>query len=175
MTRRHSTRDVGQSLVEFALILPIFLLVLLGLIDMGRAVYTNNTLSQAAREATRLAAAQASWVGETTSANPDPTCNAAAGPVCPADVATLKTNVVAAANRMAVGLGVLPDAQIYMQCNAAGSAAPTGAWTGSTCNSQSSGSQVSVRIAYTHTMLTPIVGQIVNNLSMSASATMVIN
>jgi Flp pilus assembly protein TadG len=173
VTRRYSTRDVGQSLVEFALILPIFLLVLLGLIDMGRAVYTNNTLSQAAREATRLAAAQASWVGKTT--GDDATCNAAAGPVCPADVATLKTNVDAAANRMAVGLGVLPGSQIYMQCNASGSAAPTGAWTGSTCTSRSSGSQVSVRIAYTHTMLTPIVGQIVNNLSMSASATMVIN
>lgn len=173
MTRRHATRDVGQSLVEFALILPIFLLVLVGLIDMGRAVYANNTLSQAAREATRLAAAQASWVGTTNVT--EPTCNAAAGPVCPADVATLKTNVDAAANRMAVGLGVLPGAQIYMQCNAAGSAAPTGAWTGSTCANPKSGSQVSVRIVYTHTMITPIVGQIVNNLSMSAAATMVIN
>ena len=173
--RRHSPREGGQSLVEFALIFPIFVLMLFGLIDMGRAVYTNNTLSQTAREATRLAAAQAFWVGETTSANPDPTCNAAGGPVCPPDVATLKTNVDAAANRMAVGLGVLPGAQIYMQCNPAGSVAPTGAWTGSTCTSRSSGSQVSIRIVYTHTMITPIVGQIVNNISMSASATMVIN
>ena len=54
-------------------------------------------------------------------------------------------------------------------------AAPTGAWTGSTCTSRSSGSQVSIRIVYTHTMITPIVSQIVNNLSMSAAATMVIN
>ena len=173
MTRRHSPREGGQSLVEFSLILPIFFLLLFGLIDMGRAVYVNNTLSQAAREATRLAAAQASWVGKTLA--DEATCNAAAGPVCPADVATLKTNVDAAANRMAVGLGVLPGAQIYMQCNVAGSVAPTGAWTGSTCTNPSSGSQVSVRIAYTHTMITPIVGQIVNNLFMSASATMVIN
>ena len=90
-------------------------------------------------------------------------------------MAALKANVDAAANRMAVGLGVLPSAQIYMQCNPSGSAAPTGAWTGNTCASNSFGSVVSIRIAYTHTMITPIVGQIANNLSLSASANMVIN
>lgn len=171
--RRQSRREGGQSLVEFALIFPIFVLMLFGLIDMGRAVYANNTLSQAAREATRLAAAQASWVGTTNVK--EPTCNAAGGPVCPPDSLTLKTNVDAAANRMAVGLGVLPDAQIYMRCDLASSVAPTGNWTGSTCTNNAAGNLVSIRIEYTHTMITPIVGQIVNNISMSASATMVIN
>ena len=52
-------RATGQSLVEFALVIPIFLLILFGLIDMGRAVYSNNTVGQAAREAARLAATQA--------------------------------------------------------------------------------------------------------------------
>lgn len=45
----------GQSLVEFALVIPIFLLVLVGLFDMGRAVFYYNTISNAAREAVRLA------------------------------------------------------------------------------------------------------------------------
>ena len=45
----------GQALVEFALILPIFMLILVGLIDFGRAVYAYNTVNQAAREAARLA------------------------------------------------------------------------------------------------------------------------
>jgi Flp pilus assembly protein TadG len=45
----------GQTLVEFALILPIFLLVLIGIFDFGRAVYSYNTISNAAREAVRLA------------------------------------------------------------------------------------------------------------------------
>ena len=169
--RRHSPREGGQSLVEFALIFPIFVLMLFGLIDMGRAVYANNTLSQAAREATRLAAAQASWIGNVT----EPTCNAAGGPVCPPFASNLKTNVDAAANRMAVGLGVLPDAQIYMRCDLASSVAPTGNWTGSTCINKAAGNLISIRIEYTHTMITPIVGQIVNNILMSASATMVIN
>lgn len=44
----------GQSLVEFALILPIFLLVVLGLFDMGRAVMYYNTMSNASREAVRV-------------------------------------------------------------------------------------------------------------------------
>lgn len=45
----------GQSLVEFALILPIFLLVLFGIIDLGRGVYAYNTIQNAAREAVRVA------------------------------------------------------------------------------------------------------------------------
>ena len=45
----------GQSLVEFALILPIFVLMLVGIFDLGRAVYAFNTINQAAREGARLA------------------------------------------------------------------------------------------------------------------------
>ena len=45
----------GQSLVEFALILPVITLVVLGLFDLGRAVFTYNTLAQAARQANRTA------------------------------------------------------------------------------------------------------------------------
>lgn len=45
----------GQALVEFALILPIFLLVFVALFDLGRAVFTYNTLTNAAREGARLA------------------------------------------------------------------------------------------------------------------------
>ena len=45
----------GQSLVEFALVLPVFILVLVGLFDVGRAVYAFNTISNASREAVRVA------------------------------------------------------------------------------------------------------------------------
>ncbi|MEX0709730.1 MAG: TadE/TadG family type IV pilus assembly protein [Chloroflexota bacterium] len=44
----------GQTLVEFALILPIFILVLVGIFDMGRAVYAYNTISNASRQAVRV-------------------------------------------------------------------------------------------------------------------------
>lgn len=41
--------------MEFAIILPIAVLVLLGLVDLGRAVFAYNTLSQSARQAARMA------------------------------------------------------------------------------------------------------------------------
>ncbi len=46
-------RDRGQALVELAIALPVFLLLLLGLFDVGRGVYTWNGLSEAAREIAR--------------------------------------------------------------------------------------------------------------------------
>ena len=42
-------------MVEFALVLPIFLLLLVALFDLGRAVFAYNTLTNAAREGVRLA------------------------------------------------------------------------------------------------------------------------
>ena len=45
----------GQSLVEFALIMPLFLLIITGLFDVARAVFQENTLAYAAREGTRYA------------------------------------------------------------------------------------------------------------------------
>jgi hypothetical protein len=52
-TRRHAGR--GQSLVEFALIIPVFLLLLVSIFDLGRAVFAYNTLTNAAREGVRMA------------------------------------------------------------------------------------------------------------------------
>jgi Flp pilus assembly protein TadG len=49
--RRHS----GQSMVEFALLAPIFFLLLLGTMDLGRGIYIYNSISDAAREGTRAA------------------------------------------------------------------------------------------------------------------------
>ena len=43
----------GQSLVEFALIIPMVLFLLLGFFDLGRAFFYQSTLSNAVREGTR--------------------------------------------------------------------------------------------------------------------------
>lgn len=45
----------GQALTEFALILPLLLLLLLGIIEASRAIWAYITVQQAAREATRYA------------------------------------------------------------------------------------------------------------------------
>ncbi len=52
---RRQSSERGQSLVEFALVLPVFVLILFGLFDLGRAVYAYNTISNASRESARVA------------------------------------------------------------------------------------------------------------------------
>jgi Flp pilus assembly protein TadG len=46
-------------MVEFALVLVPLLLLIFGLIDLGRAVYVNNSLAEAAREGARWGSVQA--------------------------------------------------------------------------------------------------------------------
>jgi hypothetical protein len=53
--KRSRNRSRGQALVETALILPVFLALLLGIVDMGRAVWATTSLASAAREAARFA------------------------------------------------------------------------------------------------------------------------
>ncbi len=47
--------DRGQSLVEFALVLPVFLLMVFGIIDLGRVIWAYDNLANAAREGARYA------------------------------------------------------------------------------------------------------------------------
>ena len=54
-------------MVEFAIVLPIILLIVFAAIDFGRALYTVNNLTSAVREGARLASVQIS---------PDPTTSA---------------------------------------------------------------------------------------------------
>jgi hypothetical protein len=49
-------RDRGAAAVEFALVLPVLLLILFAIIDFGRLLNAQITLSQAAREGARLGA-----------------------------------------------------------------------------------------------------------------------
>jgi len=48
-------RERGQALTEFAIVLPLLLLLLVGILDFGRAVYASHTIGNAARQAARLA------------------------------------------------------------------------------------------------------------------------
>jgi Flp pilus assembly protein TadG len=49
----------GQSLVEFALVIPIFLLVLFAIVDFGMAFHAWITVTNSAREGARLGAVRA--------------------------------------------------------------------------------------------------------------------
>ena len=166
-TRRR--RSLGQGLVEFALVIPIFLFLLFGLIDGARLVYLNGVLSQAAREGARQGAVEASWMGSS-----DVSCATAGGPVCPANAAALRTHVLAAANRMTAPFGSIPDGRLFTSCDNLGGA-PTGStWSTQTCANRDASDLISVRAELPFTPITPILGQFVN-LTLSGSSTMVIN
>lgn len=54
--RPRTRRDKGAVAVEFALILPIFLIIVLGIVEFGRAFNLQVSLSEAARETARYTA-----------------------------------------------------------------------------------------------------------------------
>jgi hypothetical protein len=56
----------GQSMVEFALILPLFVLFMVGIFELGRAFFAFIAISNAAREGARVVTF---WPGKTTIPN----------------------------------------------------------------------------------------------------------
>lgn len=54
--KRSRRSQRGQAVVEFAFILPLLLLLILGITELGRMIMRTNLLTQAAREGVRAAA-----------------------------------------------------------------------------------------------------------------------
>jgi Flp pilus assembly protein TadG len=52
---RRDRRTRGQALLEFALVLPVFLIMLMAVVDVGRAIWAQNSVAAAAREGARFA------------------------------------------------------------------------------------------------------------------------
>jgi predicted transporter len=74
MTIRRTTRSTaprrrGQALVEFSLALIPFLLILMGIVDLGRGIYMNNGVNEAAREIARVTAVHLCNPGSCTLGN----------------------------------------------------------------------------------------------------------
>jgi Flp pilus assembly protein TadG len=123
--------DKGSGIIEFALAMSTILLVLFGLIDVGRALYSYNWISDSARRATRYAMVRGSKCTGLTSA-------------CPASEADVDTYV----NSLAVGIDT-SQVTITPRCFATNTAAssplpcaPPG-W-------------VSVKVAYNFHFLSPL-------------------
>jgi Flp pilus assembly protein TadG len=143
---REPTRPRGQALAEFALVIPLLLLLFMGVLDFGRAIYAYNAISNAAREGGRTAivnqtptairtraAAQATAVGIDAAAT---TCD----PAVPTD-----TNCVFVEFR---------NAALSSPC------APS---------SGNYGCVAVVTVKHTFTPLTPIIGQIWNKIPMAST------
>jgi Flp pilus assembly protein TadG len=97
-SRGHKARDRGSVAVEFALVVPVLLLIVFGIIDFGRALNAQIALTGAAREGARLAAlgySNAAVRARVAAAAPDlsglivtvpATCPRGAGPAADAQV-----------------------------------------------------------------------------------------
>jgi Flp pilus assembly protein TadG len=59
MGSRRKRDQRGQALVEFSLAIVVFLVLMMGVFDFGRAIYQYNGAAQAAREIARVTAAHA--------------------------------------------------------------------------------------------------------------------
>lgn len=66
--RRSLRRDRGAVAVEFGLLLPLLLLIVLGLIDFGMMLNAKVTVTQAAREGARVEATDGDVDARTTAA-----------------------------------------------------------------------------------------------------------
>ncbi len=52
---RMSKPTLGQSMVEFAMVLPLFILLVMIIVDFGRGIWYYNAISNSAREGARFA------------------------------------------------------------------------------------------------------------------------
>jgi hypothetical protein len=149
----HRQARVGQSLVEFALVLPLILLVLMGVFDLGRGIFAFNEVSNAAREGGRTgivnqtltdirsrAAAQAIALGIPTT--PPASCPTNGGsPTAPSDPAGICVAILQ------------PDGKTVGACSA----------------SPAIGCVVVVSVKSTFNALTPIIGNILGAIPLSST------
>ena len=144
MSMLHRNRERGQSLVEFALILPIFLLFIFGILDLGRAVYAYHTLNNAAREAGRVAMVDQTF-----------------------------THIQDAAIEQAVALGIQPADVTFDWRHANQPDVPNSCAT-LLGNNEIASCTVIVRVEYDFRAATPIIGDIVGVLAMAGTSSMIV-
>lgn len=123
--KRYTRSQRSQSMTEFALVAPLLLLLLFGILDFGRAVYYLVTIDQADNEAARVA------VRAPTPPNPDfyAPNNAQVVSALRSEAPALVINSPACINGLASGQfdTSVPQANSgYVYVTAPGGAAPTG-------------------------------------------------
>lgn len=73
----------GQSLVEFALIFPVVIFLLLGFFDIGRVIFYYSSLSNAVREGTRAGIVNRGYLEDAKSGSDLGKAVMAVNPICP--------------------------------------------------------------------------------------------
>jgi Flp pilus assembly protein TadG len=141
--------------VEFALVFPILVLLLLGIFEVGRLVYAYNTLGNAAREGARVAAVNqlntsVDCVNNRPIVNPNPAFAHWSIKTCAADKA------------LALGL---TDADVDVQYGP-----PPGVTF--TCSPLKVGCLATVTVTHEFRAITPIIGDILGAIDLEAVSEM---
>lgn len=131
--------NLGTTALEFALILPVFALLIFGIFDMGRYLFVQNTLQFATVEGMRLATVG----GTLNGANGNPLSRAAS-------ITQEIDNVAANAGlpAAAIQVSIFPITASYGD--------PTG-WTGEQ-DAGNPGDYMRVVATYNYTFFTPLIG-----------------
>jgi Flp pilus assembly protein TadG len=154
--------------VEFAVALPIFLLLTIGLIDFGRVVWTNGVLANATREGARYAIVRGGSPTTTCPVGP-PAATAvipAASASCPYP-SPLKQGIVGVATTQAIGAGGPVQVTVCYGDGCSGSTDTTGA-------TNARGTQVTVSASTTVQLVTAsLLGM--SQIALSSTTTMVVS
>ena len=159
---RHRQGTSGQALVEFAIVVPVLLLIALGIVDFGRVFHTYVALANAAREGARFCAL---YPGAS---------NAAAAGV------TLKKRVAGDSPGTTVTAtselgGRIPQADLTVTAWLAATATLPKTTPAQTCPDATEGREVTVQVVTPFKPITPFIGGIVGNpIQVRGWATMVV-
>ena len=166
----------SQSMVEFAIVAPLLLLLIFGMVDFGRVIYTYITLNQAVNEAVRVAirdspllptngdveSAAKIHAVDVTLANPCPN-----GPITtvtpPANqgwIYITEPNAPSTVETLSPTLENAPGGQMWAFDNG----------TCSATNPAYNHAPLQVTIRYNFVPITPLIKQFAGNLVMSAAA-----
>jgi hypothetical protein len=158
---RRPRRSGGQALPEFALIAPLFFLLLFGIIEAGRFIYYYEVLSNATREGARYAIVHSGQTFNAESTGPD-----TGTPTPPSSDDPTGENVVQHVRDSAIGL--VGSAITVDRC-----------WWTLACDfathgdaGYAYGSTVTVRATYTYSPLLPLVP--LPNITVTAESSLVI-
>ena len=183
-------RQRGQTLIEFALVAPVLIVLAFGIFDLGRAESANVTVTNSAREGARRLVAQLTQVppatvlgcpGGTVAAPQAPAAATAQGAAWRqmANASLDLTRVTLLDVRVySTALGHDPTATGVPDYEYRCAGPPGGAFTASqpqgTAYTPVSGDWVAFEVAYTYAPMTPVVSGLLSSVSVDQTATMVL-
>jgi Flp pilus assembly protein TadG len=131
-------RNRGNAIVQFSLVLPIFILLVIGIIEFGWYFFVQHTLQYATREGMRLALVGRQLVVGGNTLSPEASI-----------IKTIQDNVAIAVKPAAVNIYIYPVSSTYQD--------PSN-WNTAPPSAGNPGDYMRVRSTYVHKFFTPLIG-----------------